>query len=550
MLAICAVLTALVVALDASGALRRTELTTVDARFSLRSDRGPSSQVVLVAIDDSTDWPFPRSEHARVIDRLRAAGAKLIVYDVEFTGRTTAAQDDALLAAVGRARGRIVLAASATDHGRPATLGGGDVLQRLGARAGSDLLQPDPGGVFRRVHLTREGLPTIAAVASGRRPPAPGRGAWIDFRGPPGTIRSSPFFAVRDGQVPAAAFRGRIVDVGPTDPVLQDVHPTAIGGGLMAGPEIQANAIDTFLRGAPVRGVPGLAGFLLTVALGLSPALLRRLWWLAPAIGLAYLGVAYGAFAGADRILPVVAPVAALALSFVGVMAVVLVEGVIERRLLHERFERFVDGRVVKDVLARTDEDLRLGGTRLDATVLFADLRGFTSFAEDRAAEQVIEVLNAYHDAVSDAILRHGGALVSIMGDGVMAVFGAPIPADDHADRAVRAARDMVTGLAGFNAWLAERGLGDGFRLGIGVHAGPVMSGNVGGRNRLEYTVIGDTTNVASRLEALTKDHEADVLISREVRDRLAAASLEGLELVGELRVRGRRASIEAWTLR
>ena len=190
------------------------------------------------------------------------------------------------------------------------------------------------------------------------------------------------------------------------------------------------------------------------------------------------------------------------------------------------------------------------GGMTQHVGILFADLRGFTSFAEDRAAEQVIEVLNAYHDAVSDAILRHGGALVSIMGDGVMAVFGAPIPADDHADRAGRAARDMVTGLAGFNAWLAERGLGDGFRLGIGVHAGPVMSGNVGGRNRLEYTVIGDTTNVASRLEALTKDHEADVLISREVRDRLAAASLEGLELVGELRVRGRRASIEAWTLR
>jgi adenylate cyclase len=544
--ALCALLAAITGVLGASGALRRPENWTVDARFSLRSDYGPSSRVVVVAIDDSTNWPFPRSEHARVIDALRTAGAKTIVYDVEFTARTREAEDRALLDAVGRARGRIVLAATATDHGEPATLGGNETLRELGARAGSALLTPDPGGVFRRVGLEREGLPTIAVQATGRHPAAP---AWIDFRGPPGTLRTYPFAAVRDGEVPADAFRGRIVVVGPTDPALQDVHSTAAGGGLMSGPEIQANAIDTFLRGAPLEDTPGWFDFALVLALGLVPALLGRRWPLAPAIGAAYLVAAYGLFAGAGLILPVVAPVLALAVSLLVVVNGALLAAAVERRVLRERFSRFVDARVVSDVLARTDDDLRLGGTRLDATVMFADLRGFTGFAEDLAPEQVIDALNHYHDVVSAAILRHGGALVSIMGDGVMAVFGAPLPADDHADRAVQAAREIVDGLEGFNEWLRGERLGDGFRIGIGLHAGSVMSGNVGGRDRLEYTVIGDTTNVASRLEALTAEAGVQVLLTREVRERLSARSLADLKLVGELRVRGRRAAVETWTL-
>jgi adenylate cyclase len=548
--AVCSLLAAAIAVLAGTGALERPELATVDARFSLRGDQGPSKEVVVVGIDDSTDWPFPRSEHAQVIDALRTAGADTIVYDVEFTTRTQPREDRALVEAIGRASGRIVLAASATDHGRPATLGGGDILEQLGARAGSVLLKPDPGGVFRRVHLEREDLATIAVQVTGRHPDTDGDdGVWIDFRGPPGTIRTYPFFDVRDGRVPADAFRDKIVVVGPTDPVLQDVHPTSAGGGLMAGPEIQANAIDTFLRGAPLHDTPTWLDLVLVVALGLTPALLGRRWLLAVVVGGAYLLVAYAAFAFADLILPVVAPLLALGLSTLAAANFALLAATVERRVLRERFARFVDERVVDDVLARTDKDLRLGGTRLDATVVFGDLRNFTGFAEDLQAERVIEVLNRYHDAVSDPILRHGGALVSVMGDGVMAAFGAPVATPDHADRALRATREMITGMRGFNAWLREQGLGDGLGIGIGVHSGAVMSGNVGGRNRLEYTVIGDTTNVASRLEALTAESDLTVLISRETRDRLSPDALDELELVGEVRVRGRRASVEAWTL-
>ena len=114
-------------------------------------------------------------------------------------------------------------------------------------------------------------------------------------------------------------------------------------------------------------------------------------------------------------------------------------------------------------------------------------------------------MLNRYLTAMSDAILDHGGTLVAYMGDGIMAVFGAPVASTDHADRALAAARAMLQRLEEFNAWIRERGHGDGFKMGIGLHSGPVMSGNVGSARRLEYAAIGDTTNTAARLEGMTK---------------------------------------------
>ena len=188
-------------------------------------------------------------------------------------------------------------------------------------------------------------------------------------------------------------------------------------------------------------------------------------------------------------------------------------------------FARFVPDAVVDQVLTRATEegDPRLGGERMDATVLFSDLRGFTSFAEARDPEQVIDVLNRYLTAMSDAILDHDGTLVAYMGDGIMAVFGAPVASTDHADRALAAARAMLERLEEFNAWIRERGHGDGFKMGIGLHSGPVMSGNVGSARRLEYAAIGDTTNTAARLEGMTKGTPYQLFVGEPTRDRLRA---------------------------
>src|SRR5205807_7233774 len=135
-------------------------------------------------------------------------------------------------------------------------------------------------------------------------------------------------------------------------------------------------------------------------------------------------------------------------------------------------FSRFVPEDVVDEVLARADRGLRLGGVQREGTVMFTDLRGFTTFAESLKPDGVIDVLNRYLSEMSDAILDHGGTLVAYMGDGIMAVFGAPLPQEDHADRALAAALEMRdVRLPRFNEWLRAEGLSEGFRMGIGLNS-------------------------------------------------------------------------------
>jgi class 3 adenylate cyclase len=228
----------------------------------------------------------------------------------------------------------------------------------------------------------------------------------------------------------------------------------------------------------------------------------------------------------------------------------------VERRYLEERhrrvrdvFARFVPEAVVDEVLEHADEDLRLGGQRRTATVMFCDLREFTTFAEGRPPELVIAVLNRYFTAMGDVILGHGGTLIGFLGDGIIAVFGAPIEQPDHADRALNAARQMTgEALKAFNAWLRGEGIGDGFRMGMGLNSGVVMAGNVGSERRLEYTVIGDTANTASRIEAMTKETPHMVLMSDSTRRMLSKCHADLME-VAIREVRGRRTPVLLWSI-
>jgi adenylate cyclase len=235
----------------------------------------------------------------------------------------------------------------------------------------------------------------------------------------------------------------------------------------------------------------------------------------------------------------------ALSLNAVGALAVDYFTETRERRRLRALFCQFVPEAVVDQAVARADT--LLGGVELESTVLFSDLRGFTSVAENLPVERVIDVLNHYLGEMSEAILDHGGTLVAYMGDGIMAVFGAPIQMDDHAERAVRAAREMLdVRLPAFNAWLAAEGIAHEFRMGIGLHSGSVMSGNVGSERRMEYTAVGDTTNTAARLEGMTKDSGHQLFVSDATHALLPGDDL-GLVFHAHLPVRGRQATIGVW---
>src|ERR1041385_2828606 len=180
---------------------------------------------------------------------------------------------------------------------------------------------------------------------------------------------------------------------------------------------------------------------------------------------------------------------------------------------------------------------------------MFTDLRGFTSFSEGRPADEVIGLLNRYLATMSDAVLAHGGTLVTYTGDGMMAVFGAPLPQDDHADRALAAAREMLEErLPAFNQWLREQGHTYQFKMGVGLNSGDFMSGNVGSERRLEYTALGDTINTAPRIEDMTKGTPPALFLAGSTRDTLTDPPAD-LLYVDEMAVRGRAHTIPIWSI-
>ncbi len=570
--------------------LRSLELSTVNTRFSIRGRQRPPANVVLVEIDSTTfnelglQWPFPRRVHARVIENIARDHPKAIAYDVQFSeasacplsptgsqpppGQCPQARRDetALLTALNNAEGRTVMATTETEangSGNTRFLGsseGNVLLSEVGSRPADAQLPPDPGGVLRRVNFSVGGLKTFAVasaeVADGRRVKArefAGAPAWIDYYGPEGTIPKVSFSTVYLGHTPRGYFHNKIVVVGPSAPSLQDVHPTSTAAK-MPGAEVQASAIETVLRGLPLRSSAAWLDLALIVLLGCATPLATLRFGsvatvaLALALAVAFTVAVQIAFDN-GRVVSFVYPLGALILSAAGALSVQLVTVAFERERVRDLFSRFVPENVVDEVLASADAGLRLGGVQREGTVMFTDLRGFTTFAETLTPDRVIEVLNHYLSEMSDAILDHGGTLVAYMGDGIMAVFGAPIAQDDHADRALSSAREMLTvRLARFNEWLRSQELSTGFRMGIGLNSGRVMSGNVGSERRVEYTAVGDATNVAARIEQYTKGTPHQLLLSGTTKDSLTVPP-EDLVYVDQIELRGRRAHTVLWSL-
>ena len=553
--------------LYATDTMRSLELDTVDKRFSIRGSQGAPKDLIVVKIDDVTfeqlglRWPFRRTVHADLIDRIVADRPKAIVYDVQFTENSANPNDDVALAeSINGADGKVVLATTEVDaRGRTRILNGDAVLRAIGAHPGNGLLPLDPGGVLRRTAYEISGLRTIGVVGASvaeRKPVKKFPGTpWIDYRGPPGTITSVSFSRVLRKQVPKGLFRDKIVVVGPSAPSLQDIHPTSTSGSdEMSGAEIQANALDTVRRGLPLLSSASWVDYALIALMALAAPLLSlvlrplRAIALALVIGALFAVAVQIAFDN-GRVVAFVYPIGALLLSSAAVLAVYYLTTALERERVRDLFSRFVPENVVDDVLANTDDELRLGGVQLEGTVMFCDLRGFTTYSETQPPDEVIAALNVYLSEMSEAILDHGGTLVSYMGDGIMAVFGAPLAQEDHADRALATAREMLTvRLPRFNAWLAEHARGGPFRMGIGLNSGPFMSGNVGSERRLEYTAIGDTTNTAARIEGMTKGTPHQLLVTESVRERLANQD-GGLVFVDEMDVRGRAARVRLWAL-
>jgi HD-GYP domain-containing protein (c-di-GMP phosphodiesterase class II) len=280
-LGLAAVLVALIA--QFSGVLSGPEARTVDARFAVRGAT-PAAGLVVVALDERSiselgSWPIPRTRHAELLRRLAADHPRAIVYDVQFTEPSASARaDQALYDALGHAGGAILATSTSDAEGRTTVLGGDDNLARISSRAAAANFRAGSDGVIRRYDSYVGRLPSIAGATTQRltgRRPKRGARPLIDFPGGAGTIPTVSFVDVLHGKVPSSALRNKIVVVGASAPSLQDLHETSAGDDV-SGPEIQAAAIATALRGNPLRDAPVWLLVLSAALMGLLPALLRR----------------------------------------------------------------------------------------------------------------------------------------------------------------------------------------------------------------------------------------------------------------------------------
>ena len=220
-----------------------------------------------------------------------------------------------------------------------------------------------------------------------------------------------------------------------------------------------------------------------------------------------------------------------------------MVAGLKERDFVKDTFGKYVTPEVRDEILGGR---VGLEGEQREVTILFSDLRDFTPWVESTEPREVVRELNRYFEAMEAALRRHGGLVLQFIGDEIEAVFGAPVPAADHAQRAVRAALDMRAGLASFNATRTAQNKPP-LRHGIGVHTGTVLAGSIGGADRLSYALVGDAVNLASRIQDLTKAAGTDILISATTRAALDSAV--AVTALPAARVKGRSAEVEVFAV-
>jgi len=324
---------------------------------------------------------------------------------------------------------------------------------------------------------------------------------------------------------PADEFKGKVVVIGAAAAGLGDLRVTPLSG-TQPGMEILATAIENLKNGRAMRAAPAWLPFgaaLLFVGL-LYAVFARNARANRVAIGLgaaSALALAASWFAaGRLLLMPLLAPLGAAWLFYFAAATAAYLK---ERRAREEAiamFSRFVNPHVVKQLVERGG--LEGEGRTREVTLLFSDIRGFTTLSETRAPAEVVAILNRYFTMQVEVIFKHGGSLDKFIGDAIMAFWGAPLDDPEHAKNAVACALEMADTLLAFKAELGE--LGKSFDVGIGVHSGPAVVGLIGSERRREYTSIGDTVNLASRIEGLTKEAGRRILVSRETMERCGNA--------------------------
>jgi adenylate cyclase len=519
--------------------------------------------IIIVGIDDTSlaklgRWPWDRDIHAQAIENILSAHPKVVGVDVLFTESSLdSAQDQALQKAINKKNvvlaGYVSMQNTSPDSTSPVYL---KPIELFSNPNGHINVIPDKDGILRKaitdIRLTGNNIPSfdMQVLKKGNIPmPMSERVSnngefFVKYSNEPNTIPEISFWKIYNNQFDSKDIFGKVVLIGSTTVGIQDHYHTPVGGP-MFGVEFHAQVLNSLVKGQELVPFP-LSGTIIVMFGILSGIFFSYCGWLIGLIFVLLLTIAYLAFAiyQFDALLyiwPITYPFLGLYISYLFNVGFKIWEAQNEKNKTFRLFSRYVSYEVAKK-LAHGGQVLDLGGVRREITVLFLDIRGFTSIAELKSPEEVVGILNSLFKIVNKVIFDHGGTLDKYIGDAVMAVFNAPLDIANHEEQAVQVAVEIQRRIAEHGKEYAKE-YGADIGVGIGINSGEAVVGNIGTEERADYTAIGDVVNIAARLEA--KAEKGEILIGKSTKEKLS--TLSGVALKGSVNLDGKKELVEVY---
>lgn len=560
-----------------SQVLQKLELGSINLRFIFRGERESESNIVIIGIDDNSiqelgNFPWNRSLYVELINKL-GKNPKIIAFDIYFDTETTPVDDKKFEELLKRDK-RIILSAFyiSVDDPRYGS------LKRLflpidkflkNAKVGLVNPEHDLDGFIRRFQLKNFvlekewisfpflitlkylSLTSDEYISKTKLFTDKKNNIYINYRGGPFSYPVYSFVDILKGNIDPNVFKNKIVLIGAVTETLHDTHFTPFYGfiryggsirlGKMPGVEVHANAIDTLISKDFIKPFnDGSPLYIITLLMNFIPSILIRkyktifIFVISVIFSLLYLTIANLFFVYFNTLLPYYIPVFGLLISYLFNMLYEIIKTEQEKREIKTLFQRFVSPEVV-EMLLKTERDKIFTTKREKISVLFADIRNFTYYSDIREPEEIIKILDDFLKSSSDIVLKNNGTVDKFMGDAIMAIFGAPYPLENTAEKAVLSALEIQEKIRKLQLEWKSQGY-PSFEVGIGISSGEALVGIIGPKQKIEYTAIGNTVNLASRLEGLAKGGE--ILICEqtynEIKDKFIIEDLGFFNIKGK----------------
>ncbi|PKM92912.1 MAG: hypothetical protein CVU80_00825 [Elusimicrobia bacterium HGW-Elusimicrobia-4] len=558
----------IIIVLNFLGIFELLEYKSYDFRLKLRGQKNPTGEIVIAAVDEESleklgRWPFDRSVHAKLIEKLVKAGVKTIGFDVLFIEKSNP-QSDKLLSDAMMKSHRCVneilfeVVRGVSVKSKPPL----ESIIKSSLLLGSPNIFPETDGVVRKmkpvIEYQRTLYPNISVAIASAYLNKPWQDLvknlsldinsemLINYRGEFETFKYISYSKILAGDFSTKLLKNKIVLIGYAAAGLGDRHVTPFSPA-MPGIETIANNINAFINSDFISYPNAWAGFLSVVIVGLIltfflPKLSPWKSTLLTIFIFIFWSFICNYYFAERKIWFEYVPTASLIVfSYISITSWRFITEEKEKRWLKKAFGQYLSPVVINE-LQKNPDALTLGGKRQEMTVLFSDIRGFTTISESSTPEKVVALLNEYLTKMTEVVFKYEGTLDKFIGDAVMAFWNAPLPQNDHAKRAVFCAIDMIDELAKLQQkWSTEKR--PVLDIGIGVNTGDMVVGNMGSIERMEYTVIGDNVNLGARLESLNKEFKTHIIISEAtyqyVKDFVKTKSL------GMTKVKGKEKPVE-----